>query len=242
MKYANKPTISIIIPTLNEEKYLPRLLESLRHQVFRSYEIIVSDGNSTDQTGEIAKNYNCEFISSKIKNVSHQRNAGAGLARGDILIFVDADCILPDKNFLSAVYNEFKQRGLDACALVVKHEYANIILTVFDYLYSLFCFVLQFSPIPLTPGACIVSKKVSHQRIRGFDESIIIGEDHDYGKRIAIAGKYRIIISRKIMVSNRRFKKYGTIKILFGWVYYAVRTLIVGPMRKKIDYKFGNFR
>ena len=53
--------LSIIIPTLNEEKYLPRLLESIKNQNFSDYEIIVSDGGSSDSTKQIALDNNCLF-------------------------------------------------------------------------------------------------------------------------------------------------------------------------------------
>ena len=56
------PKISIIIPTLNEEDYLSLLLESIKQQNFKDYEIIVVDASSTDDTLKIAQNYGCSIV------------------------------------------------------------------------------------------------------------------------------------------------------------------------------------
>ena len=86
--------LSIIIPTLNEEKYLPRLLESIRRQNFSDYEIIVSDGGSSDKTEEIAKSFKATFfVDSSIRHPSAQRNNGARISKGDTLLFLDADSV-----------------------------------------------------------------------------------------------------------------------------------------------------
>ena len=45
---ANKPKLSIVIPTLNEEKDLPKLLESIKKQNFKNYEVIIADNNSNN--------------------------------------------------------------------------------------------------------------------------------------------------------------------------------------------------
>ena len=54
--------LSIIIPTYNEEEYLPNLLKSIESQKFKDYEVIVADANSCDNTVKIAKNYGCTVV------------------------------------------------------------------------------------------------------------------------------------------------------------------------------------
>jgi glycosyltransferase involved in cell wall biosynthesis len=104
--------LSIIISTLNEEKYLPKLLECLNQQHFSEMEIIVSDGASEDHIIQIAKKYECHVVVSKIRSPQHQRNMGAKAARGDLLLFLDADTLLPE-NFLHKAIDEFNRRKLD---------------------------------------------------------------------------------------------------------------------------------
>ena len=87
---------SVIIPTLNEEKFLPKLLKSLGKQTFRDFEVFVIDGGSEDKTeyvfGKHSKHLpSSKFIHSEVKNVGFQRNLGAKNASGKYLVFLDAD-------------------------------------------------------------------------------------------------------------------------------------------------------
>ena len=99
---------SIIIPTYNEEQYIEQCLHSILQQnIDRSeYEIIVSDASSSDQTCERAKRLANKIVVTKQRGISIGRNLGAREARGDILVFVDADATLaPD--FLSHCHKIF---------------------------------------------------------------------------------------------------------------------------------------
>ena len=89
--------LSIIIPAYNEEKYLPRLLRCIKEQTYKDYEIIIADANSTDKTRQIAKKYGCKIAKGGLPAVG--RNNGAKIAKGDILLFLDADAKF-NKNFL----------------------------------------------------------------------------------------------------------------------------------------------
>ena len=102
--------LSIITPTLNEEKYLQLLLVSIKKQDLSDYEIIIADAGSTDKTIEIAKKYNCIVIAGGLP--ARGRNEGAKIAKGDILFFLDADTVLPDYFFHKAL-KEFGERKLD---------------------------------------------------------------------------------------------------------------------------------
>ena len=86
--------LSIIIPTYNEEEYLPVLLESIKKQSFKDYEIIVADANSTDRTREIAESYGCIVVDGGLPAAG--RNNGAKVATGEYLLFLDSDLELTD--------------------------------------------------------------------------------------------------------------------------------------------------
>src|SRR3989344_6170157 len=89
------PFISVIIPALNEEKYIPRLLEDLTKQSEKDFEVIVVDGNSEDQTAEKAvkyqRKYTLKLVTTKKRNLAYQRNLGVKHANGQYVIFLDAD-------------------------------------------------------------------------------------------------------------------------------------------------------
>lgn len=93
--------LSIIIPTLNEEKILEQVLKRLRELKTADYEIIISDGHSTDRTLGIAKQYADKVVShdgSYRQTIGQGRNAGAAAAAGEFLVCLDADVFIPDIN------------------------------------------------------------------------------------------------------------------------------------------------
>ncbi len=88
--------ISVIIPAYNEEKNITACLKSISDSDFpkENFEIILVDNGSSDNTRNIAQQFNINILCNKIKNISGLRNLGAEYAKGDILAFVDADCVV----------------------------------------------------------------------------------------------------------------------------------------------------
>ena len=232
--------LSIVIPTLNEEKYLPRLIASLKKQNFSDYEIIVSDGMSDDGTKEVALSASCVFIQDEKRSPARQRNRGAAVARGDVILFLDADTMVPD-NFLPAIYNEFKSRHLSVAGFYLIFNSPRHIYRLFEFFYHFICFIGQFF-FPASVGVGIMVDKKAHDYQNGFDESIFIGEDYDYIKRLSKHGRYRMLKSAYLYFSVRRLEKEGVSSVLWKWFKGGLYFLIRGPIRKKIvDYDFGKY-
>jgi glycosyltransferase involved in cell wall biosynthesis len=233
--------LSIIIPTLNEEKFLPLLLKSIKEQDFLDYEIIVSDGNSIDKTEEIAKQYDCCFVNDNFHHhPSWQRNNGAVVAKGDILLFLDADTVL-QPGFLKAVIEEFKCRSLTCAGFYFRFNPDKPSYKIFAFFYNSFCFFRQyFSPASI--GAGIISKKEAHDKIGGFDPEIILAEDYDYCERISRLGKFRMIKSTILLYSSRRILRDGLFKTALAWANMARYTVFHKKIRNnKIKYEFGKY-
>jgi len=93
-------TTTIVVPALEEQDYLPSLLKSIGNQTYRPIEVIISDSSSgepQEATKAICDAYGAKYVHSPPGNISRARNVGAENASGEILMFVDADCILsPD--------------------------------------------------------------------------------------------------------------------------------------------------
>jgi glycosyltransferase involved in cell wall biosynthesis len=101
--------LSIIIPTYNEEEYLPKLLYSIKEQNFKDYEIIVADAGSVDKTKEIAESNDCKVINGGLPAVG--RNNGAEIAKGELLLFLDSDVVL-SADYLESAIEEFEEKEL----------------------------------------------------------------------------------------------------------------------------------
>ena len=154
-----KKKVSVIIPTLNEEKHIGALLESLKNQTYEGdYEIIVSDGNSEDKTREIAKKYTDKVIIEKIRSAAAERQAGAKQAEGDILLFVDGDC-LADKNWIKELVSCFDDATVvSAGGRIAPLEKDTIIGLASNFWSAAVYFSLLFR-IPLVVGSNMAIKK-----------------------------------------------------------------------------------
>lgn len=229
---------SIIIPTLNEENYLPRLLKSIKKQTFKDYEIIIADAGSTDSTKKIAKELGCKVIKGGLPGKG--RNEGAKIAKSDLLLFLDADIILPD-DFLEKTIKEFEKKKLDTASFFLVPITSNGTLkNLFSYTYRGWVASLE-RPIP--HGAMgILNKKSIHQKINGYDESLKLCEDHDYVQRSAKVGKFRVIRGTRIFYSLRRFHQDGFVRTCLKYVGSEMHHIFIGPIKSDIfKYKFNHY-
>lgn len=239
--YLNKYfMLSIIIPALNEEKYLPILLASIYHQDFRDYEIIVSDANSEDQTRQIAIDLGAKVVVDERRHPSFQRNTGAKVATGDILLFLDADSVLPD-NFLLKVVHEFEERKLGVAGFYLNFGSHKFIYRLCSFGYNLLAWFRQYWH-PISVGAGLIIKREVHEKIDGFDETLFVAEDYDYCERSSRIAKFRLLKTVKLPYSVRRMEKEGNLKVFLKWMKMGTRTLWGGKIKKKIvKYDFGNY-
>ena len=230
-------SVSVIIPTFNEEKYLPRLLRSLERQSVQPKEVIVVDAFSVDRTREIAREFGCKVIDGGVPATA--RNKGADTASQPILLFLDADVVLP-KAFLVKTLKEMTDRELDIASCYIKPISKYVIDS---WLHALANYYLKLTNQfhPHIPGFCIFVKKDLHNKIKGFDTTLVLAEDHDYVQRARKFGKFNYLQSYKIPVSVRRLTEEGRVKIALKYVAVELHLLFLGKVRKSIfSYKFGS--
>lgn len=228
--------ISIVIPTFNEERDLPKLLASIANQTRKPAEVIVSDAFSEDNTRKVAAQYGAKVIDGGLPAAS--RNNGAKSAAAPIILFLDADVTLP-KSFLEKCFDEMTRRNLDitSCFLSPRSTHK---LDHFFHGFGNFYMRITQKFHPRIPGACIFVKKKMHISIGGFDESIILAEDFDYVERGKKIGKFGYLRSYKIPISVRRFLKEGRIKMALKYVAIELHLIFLGKVRRDIfKYKFG---
>jgi glycosyltransferase involved in cell wall biosynthesis len=231
--------ISIIIPTLNEEELLPKLLKSIRRQGVNDYEIILADAGSTDRTREIAQKFGAKVVKGGLPAVG--RNEGAKVAKGDLLLFLDADVILSEKFFEKAI-REFNRRNLEVASVQLDPQTSRkMIKFLFERFYNYPVKKLERF-LPYGAMGYLIKKKL-HQKIKGFDEKIKLCEDHDYVRRAAKFGKFGVLRGVKISISLRRFYKDGWLKVILKYMSAELHYHFLGPIKSDIfNYKFAHYK
>jgi len=215
----NKPLFSIIIPALNEEKFLPHLLESLASQTDKNFEVIVVDGKSKDKTVAVAKVFLSKLPKLKVIVADHaslpfQRNEGARHATGDWFIFVDADTVLlPYTMNRLGVYIQHHTVSFLTTWCQPDSETAND--ARFALLANLLFESLHVMKRPASPGPFTMVTRKVFTTVGGYDEEHPFLEDQDFSQRVAKIGVALHIIRETLYVwSLRRYRKEGTLNVL----------------------------
>jgi len=222
--------LSIIIPTLNEEKRLPRLLDSFKKQDLEDYEVIVADSDSADKTRDIARSYGCRITSGGLP--AKARNQGAKIAQGDYFLFLDADMAIAPGG-LKKLLAEFAKRKLDVAAFFLRPFGNNLF---HFWAYTLFhnwpLFVLQ-KIVPYGTAAALIKKEL-YQQIGGYDEKVVFLEDSVFLKKAAQQGKFGMLKSSHLFFSQRRFQEKGWLKTYLKIGLGVFYTFLFGPIKKDI--------
>jgi len=225
-----KIMISIIIPTLNEERHIPKLFRNIKDQNFGPYEIIVADFNSKDKTRFIARKNNCKLVEGGLPPKA--RNNGAKRAKGDLLIFFDADSLL-SKNFFKNSLKEIKERKLNVGSCRIYPISDNLIYKILFAMFNFWITVTQCC-YPNASGSYIFCERNLHNKISGFNENLKLSEDMDYVKRAGKYGKFRILRSVKSYTSVRRFKKEGKLNLSLKLLLSSIYRIIFGEIKTDI--------
>jgi len=218
---------------------LPRLLDSIKAQDFTSYEVIVADAHSTDRTREIASEYGCRVVDGGLPAVG--RNAGAAVAEGEFLFFLDADVVLP-KGFIRNVYNEMQDRYFDLATCEIRPLSDHRLDRVLHRMINL-AVLLNLRVDPKAFGFCIFVTRRLFRRVGGFDETIYVAEDNDFVKRASELCSLRYLSSAHIRVSIRRFEKEGRFEYMKKGIKLNLHRTFRGEIRndKVVEYEFDAF-
>lgn len=212
------PRFSIIIPTLNEEKYLPHLLDSLCEQTEKDFEVIVVDGSSKDKTITVAQGYKnrlpaLEIVVSKKASLPLQRNIGAKHTHGTWYIFVDADSIfLP--YFIERIRVFIRQQKPTLFTTWFRPDSevsGDAVLTLLANLSTESSMIFKRAH---APGPLAIVTRDAFRAVGGYDESLKSLEDYDFSRRVCERGHQMHILRETLCVwSLRRWRQQGTLKV-----------------------------
>jgi glycosyltransferase involved in cell wall biosynthesis len=222
--------ISIIIPTLNEEKLILQNLQQFEPDLKEKFkiEIIVSDGGSRDKTVSITEGIADKVLIHKEQfkqNISRGRNQGALDSEGDVLIFLNADTLISDLNvFFERVLSIFEDERNAAIACPVKVFRNEEIFTdrIFHFCYNNYVKLLNKFFMGMGRGECHIIKKDAFLKAGRYNEEMYAGEDFDLYKRLKKTGKIVFMNDVVIYESPRRYRKFGYPRVFWDWTRNSV--------------------
>jgi GT2 family glycosyltransferase len=231
-------TISFIVPAYNESAELPATLRSIRdgaRQAGSDYEIVVVDDASTDDTAELACRLDARIIPISRRQIAAARNAGARAARGDILVFVDADTHIAAEH-VSGVLTALKRGCAGGGARVAIGGKVPRWARIFVRVFSLFYFGLN-----LGAGAFLFTTREIFFRVGGFDEHYFAGEEIFFSLALRKLGRF-ILLPTPVVTSGRKLRIYSPRKILHRTLAILFGGRRAVTSRRKLDLWYGGER
>ena len=215
-------TVSFVIPAHNEEAELGNCIAAIRKSANRlclKHEIIVSNDDSTDRTPEIARQLADKTVDVQLRNIGAVRNAGAAIAENDLLVFVDADTILPAVTLNKIIQSvndgalggganvRFDQR-LDPLRFLLAYTFTTIWLGLFRW----------------AAGCLVYVRRETFEQIGGFDKDYFAAEELFLSREIKRRGKFKIV-RKPVLTSARKLRMYG----FWEMIFIACNGLFRGP-------------
>lgn len=230
--------ISVVIPTWNEEGWLPALLRHLE-RLPEVGEIVIADNNSSDRTLQLAEKSGCRITEGGLPGTA--RNKGAKLCSSDKILFLDADTIIPRETLQVAIREMEHDTRLSAISFKtapVEHSiFAQCGYTIADFYFRI-CACLG---ITQGLGNAILVQSVAFNEVGGFDQRVRVGEDVDLLRRMnKHDGRVKYLSSSPVFTSIRRFKVEN--RLLFALkVIIWTATRLTGTQWSPIPYRWQNY-
>lgn len=214
------PSISVIIPAFNEADYITETLNRLaaaerflKTTVDTTVQIIVVDNASSDRTAELAQSAGSNIVHETEHNIARVRNAGATIAANDVLIFLDADTLVPPE-LLIRITREMADPICVGGAVDCLHHSNNLIVRAYLKFWRMLGFVGG-----MAQGGCQFCRRNVFQELNGYDETWYMGEDVDFYWRLKRLARRRgletfLIRDLQVIPSSRRWDRWSLWRIL----------------------------
>lgn len=255
-------TISLIIPTYNAEKYLQKLMDSLKNQII-SFELIIIDSSSTDNSVEIVKNYTDDILIIPQKEFDHggTRAKAAKLAKGEILVYLTQDALPFDENTVENVVKVFENEKIGAAyGRQLSYENTNLFgkhLREFNYTENAYVRsktdIKQFGlKTAFLSDSFAAYRKSALESVGWFKDGLILGEDIYVGAKMILADYSLAYVSDAQVYHShsynvwQEFKRYFDIGVFHKkeeWILQAFGKAEGEGMkyiRSEINYLFSH--
>ncbi len=222
--------ISVVIPAFNEERYIQKTLLALQRQTFdrNSIEIIVVNNASTDNTAALAREGGADVVIDEPRQGTNRaRQTGLDHAQGDIIAFLDADCI-PPPWWLERIYEKLQENKDSFVALAGTYKFTEDTtepLYLFEQLYSWLVLPTLNSVVGkvfkkggVIIGGNFAAFRETFKKMNGIDTSFtFFGDDASIARAFGTIGEVQFDPTLYVHTSTRRFEREGLIKT--NWEY-----------------------
>jgi glycosyltransferase involved in cell wall biosynthesis len=235
------PQFSVIIPSLEEGRYIRRTLGQFPPALKERFriEVIVSDGGSTDDTLDLARRLADVVLQAdrgERENIAIGRNRGARVARGEILVFINADVMIDQpEQFFASMRDVLEEPGISAatCNVRIYREEERLVDRCVHGFFNWYFRLLNSIGFGMGRGECHVMKRELFAMERGYNERLAAGEDFELYSRLRKLGKIRWLRSVTVYESPRRFRKSGYARVIGTWMMNAVAVMVFGKSYSK---------
>lgn len=242
-------SISVVIPSYNEEAVLGETLEHLNRTRTglapgRTMEIIVSDDGSSDRTVEIARDGADRVVMPRPGDrvgPGAARNRGAAIATGDLLIFIDADCLPQDpERFMARACEAFGNPRLVAatCRLAVQPDVARLSERMLHRIQDRVIWLENLVGIHTAGGWCQMAPRVHFEKVGGYSEDLMVSQDVDLFMRLGKLGTTRLLLDLTVHESPWRYREQGLLRTYLARLANSV-ALFLGLRPPARSYRAG---
>jgi glycosyltransferase involved in cell wall biosynthesis len=236
--YNTLTEVSFIVPAFNEEALLAATLRAIREAaatIQESYEVIVVDDASTDNTTGVAESFGAKVIPVSCRHIAATRNAGAREARGDWLIFVDADTLVTPAVVQEAV--SALRAGAVGGGCQVHFEgrlplYGRLLVALVAPLYR---------GIGLAAGCFLFCTRSAFQAVGGFDETLYAAEEIFLSRALRRQGRF-VVLREQVSTSGRKLRAHSGRETLGTLLHLAFGGRKAMAQRKGLEIWYGKRR
>ena len=225
------PSIAVIIPTLNEEELLPRLLSRLLEGEDRVEQVVVADGGSTDRTREIARAAGCDVVecaAGRGRQLAH----GADSARAEVLLFLHADTV-PAEGALEALRTRYQDEAVQVTSMSQRVEAKGVFFRAVERFAD-----FRSSRLGMVYGDSGLGVRHAAYASSGGYKDLSIFEDVVLSRDLRRDNRIELVADARLLVSPRRWEKEGALSCtLRNWMLFVAFLLGRDPERLAKHYE-----
>ncbi len=238
MKVCTPPTLTVVIPAHDEARLIGATLQALGRALAtlgRTAQVLVVDDASTDATAAIARQHGADVLHVQFRHIAATRNAGAAIADGDWLLFVDADTHV-DARVLGAALAALQAGACGGGAAVLLQEPVRAYERAGARLFAWI-----FRATRIAPGCFVFCTRAAFEAVGGFDPTYFAAEDIAISRALARHGRF-VILRQAVYTSPRKLRTHGLgehLRLLVKLAWHRGRLL---DSRQHLDLWYGRRR